>query len=287
MRYFFTLIIVVIAGFAVAQQGMPYFLKGTWKVDGKEHYEHWDSLNAQAMKGFSYQLKGGRMVVSEYLEIAYRNEDVCYTATVINQNAGNNVVFKMSCKDSAIIFENPAHDFPKKIVYRRLSEKELGVAVSDGGPKEFSFRMVRQQSEEGVAQAVVANPEYDAMLAGKLGGDEYGMKRYFLVILKTGPDSTVAKNVVEESFKGHMRHMEKLVKDGKLVVAGPMEKNRQHYRGIFILNNVATVEEARDLLLNDPAIRDGLLDYELFSWYGSAALPEYLPVADKIWKRRP
>ncbi len=30
------------------------------------------------------------------------------------------------------------------------------------------------------------NPKYDKILADKLGGDEYGMKSYFLVILKTG-----------------------------------------------------------------------------------------------------
>jgi len=29
------------------------------------------------------------------------------------------------------------------------------------------------------------------------------------------------------------------------------------------------------------------LDMELFSWYGSAALPEYLPFSDKIWKAKP
>ena len=28
-------------------------------------------------------------------------------------------------------------------------------------------------------------------------------------------------------------------------------------------------------------------DYEIFTWYGSAALPEYLPAADKIWKLKP
>ena len=30
------------------------------------------------------------------------------------------------------------------------------------------------------------NPKYDKILADKLGGDDYGMKSYFLVILKTG-----------------------------------------------------------------------------------------------------
>ncbi|MEO7047924.1 MAG: hypothetical protein ABI091_21680, partial [Ferruginibacter sp.] len=57
-----------------------------------------------------------------------------------------------------------------------------------------------------------------------------------------------------------------------------------NYRGIFILNNIKSIEDAKALMLTDPAIKNGLLDYEIFTWYGSAALPEYLPVSDKIWK---
>lgn len=38
--------------------------------------------------------------------------------------------------------------------------------------------------------SVVQNPNYDAALARKLGADDYGMKRYILVILRTGPSVT-------------------------------------------------------------------------------------------------
>ena len=31
----------------------------------------------------------------------------------------------------------------------------------------------------------------------------------------------------------------------------------------------------------------GLLDYDIYQWYGSAALPEYLPFTAKIWKQKP
>ena len=51
--------------------------------------------------------------------------------------------------------------------------------------------------------------------------------------------------------------------------------------------NIKSIEEAVELLQTDPAIKNGLLDYEIFTWYGSAALPEYLPFSDKIWKSKP
>lgn len=132
-----------------------------------------------------------------------------------------------------------------------------------------------------------SNPDYNKVLAEKLGGDDYGMKSYFFVILKTGTNTTDDKNFISESFSGHMNNIHRLVKEGKLIVAGPFGKNDKNYRGLFILNNIKTAEEAKDLLQTDPAIKSGLLDYELFTWYGSAALPEYLPFSDKIWKSKP
>ncbi len=134
---------------------------------------------------------------------------------------------------------------------------------------------------------LTANPNYDKALADKLGGDNYGMKNYFLVILKTGTNTTANKELISESFRGHLDNINHLVEERKLIVAGPLGKNENNYRGIFIFNNIISIEDAKELLQTDPAIKNGLLDYEIFTWYGSAALPEYLPFSDKIWKSKP
>ncbi|GGH00836.1 hypothetical protein GCM10007422_14360 [Pedobacter zeae] len=124
---------------------------------------------------------------------------------------------------------------------------------------------------------------YDEALAKKLGADNYGMKMYVLVILKTGPNITETKAKTDSLFAGHMANMGKMVEMQKLVVAGPMGKNDKNYRGIFILNT-KSIEEARQLLESDPAIKAKLLEPELYNWYGSAALSAYLPFHDKIQK---
>lgn len=142
------------------------------------------------------------------------------------------------------------------------------------------------QSQSG-KDTLVANPNYDQALAAKLGGDDYGMKNYFLVILKTGTNAPKDKALISESFRGHMDNINRLVDEGILIVAGPLAKNENNYRGIFILDNIQSTEEAREILQTDPAIKNGLLDYEIFTWYGSAALPEYLPFSDKIWRSEP
>ena len=129
------------------------------------------------------------------------------------------------------------------------------------------------------------NPAYDKALADSLGGDDYGMKQYTLVILKTGPAKIESKEIVDSLFKGHMQNIQRMAAAGKLMVAGPIKKNDKAYRGIFILN-VKTPEEANELLAKDPAIKEKLLEAELFQWFGSSAQPMYLPFHNKVEKKK-
>lgn len=129
------------------------------------------------------------------------------------------------------------------------------------------------------------NPDYNKLLADSLGADERGMKMYQFVLLKTGPSTINNKDSVQQAFAGHMQNISKLVKEGLLVVAGPFGKNDKQYRGLFILN-AKNSEEAEKLLAGDPAVKAGLLTYDLLSWYGSAALPLYLPYAEKVSKTK-
>ena len=130
------------------------------------------------------------------------------------------------------------------------------------------------------------NPQLDTALARKLGADEYGMKSYMFVVLKSGENKTANKAFKDSCFAGHMANIGKLAAANQLVVAGPFLKNEADLRGLFILN-AKTIEEAKELLNTDPAIKNNLLKAEIYPWYGSAALSEYLPVHDKIWKSNP
>ena len=130
-----------------------------------------------------------------------------------------------------------------------------------------------------------AETKYDAQLAQKLGADELGMKMYVLVILKTGDTKIEDKALRDSLFRGHFANINKLADEGKLVVAGPLEKNENQYRGIFILD-VKTFAEAGLLLQNDPTVSQGIFKPEMYEWYGSAALPVYMQTHKKIQKSR-
>ncbi len=117
---------------------------------------------------------------------------------------------------------------------------------------------------------------FDAALAAKVGADEYGMKKYVMAFLKSGKTKIEDETKRIELQKAHLKNIQRLAAEGKLVVAGPFF-DKQPIRGIFIFN-VATVEEARQLTETDPAIQAGTLEMELHPWYGSAALMEVVRI---------
>ncbi len=134
-------------------------------------------------------------------------------------------------------------------------------------------------------QSQTVNEQYDPALAQKLGADEYGMKMYVLVMLKTGSATNPAPEVRDSLFAGHMANIHRLVAEDLMVVAGPMGKN-DRYRGLFILN-VTTIEAARKLVDTDPAVHGNLLAADYYLWYGSAALQETLTIHEKIEQKKP
>ncbi|MGN7204414.1 YciI family protein [Pedobacter sp. SAFR-022] len=136
------------------------------------------------------------------------------------------------------------------------------------------------------AQTQGINKNYNAQLAKALNADDYGMKKYVLVILKTGSKSDLPKATRDSIFRGHMANINRLADAGKLIVAGPLDKNALSYRGIFIFD-VEDIEQAKALVETDPVIKSNLMAAEYLSWYGSAALKETLKIHSTIEKVKP
>ena len=128
------------------------------------------------------------------------------------------------------------------------------------------------------------NPNYDAALAKKLGGNDMGMKNYVLALLKTGPnDGNIKGDERKKMFEGHMATIGRLADEGKLAVAGPFGKNDKAFRGLYIFN-VATIEEAQRLSENDPSIKAGVFVVDYTLWIGSASLMATPDIHKKIIK---
>lgn len=127
------------------------------------------------------------------------------------------------------------------------------------------------------------NSQYDEKLAQKLGADEYGMKAYVMVILKTGPKTIEDAKERAEIFKGHFANMNRLATEGKLALAGPFD-GKDGWRGMFIFN-VAKIEEAKKLTETDPVIKSGIMIAEYHEWYGSAGVQQINELHKKLAKK--
>lgn len=115
-----------------------------------------------------------------------------------------------------------------------------------------------------------AAPVYDAALAQRTGADERGMRRYVLVILRTGPTPVKDADARKAMFAGHMANIQRLAKESKLALAGPFGDAGGDWRGLFVFAT-ADIEEAKALVATDPVIQQGEMVADYHSWYGSAA----------------
>ena len=132
----------------VSGQSMPDFLQGTWKVANKANYEEWEMVTISEFVGSSYKIKDGEKAISENLSIKNANNGIIYTATVLNQNQGKGIEFPLKQIDeSTFSFENPNHDFPKKIIYQKINEKQINVQVLGKDDKGFSFDMFKVKTD--------------------------------------------------------------------------------------------------------------------------------------------
>ena len=87
-------------------------------------------------------------------------------------------------------------------------------------------------------------------------------KTYSFVFLhKKSSVEPLPKEQLDKIMEGHMANIERLAKEGKLIVAGPFEGGG----GIFILNTTST-DEAKQWLSTDPGIQANRWDIEILPY---------------------
>jgi Domain of unknown function (DUF6265) len=125
------------------------WLIGTWKNETSRGtlYETWTPINAVELQGKSYMIKDTDTLVFETIKLVAEKENLFYIPTVDNQNGQKPVRFTMtSLTDSMMVFENPKHDFPQVISYKRIAADSLVAeisAVKRGNVRKQTFPMVR------------------------------------------------------------------------------------------------------------------------------------------------
>lgn len=121
------------------------WMAGDWLAKTPESWteERWSSPRGGVMLGTSLSGKGGAANGYEFLRLA-RGADgtLAYHASPGGAPA---VAFRLvrSAANEAV-FENPAHDFPQRIAYRRAGDVMTATISDISGGKAMSWRFERQ-----------------------------------------------------------------------------------------------------------------------------------------------
>lgn len=154
---FFTFILIGINAHAQAQVNdcLKKFswLTGTWKMEenGSVMVEEWTAGGSGSIKCRSYGVKGNDTTLIERATISCIAGKQVFTYYPVINSPGQNmmpVTFALiSEENGTYIFENPEHDFPQRVVYQMVNEKECHawIAGDEKGKKsriDFHYKKV-------------------------------------------------------------------------------------------------------------------------------------------------
>ena len=132
-------LIFLLGGFNTTNNGKVfkklYVLAGSWKMDGKRGpvYEEWKKLNKNHLQSRSYVIKGTDTIVNERVSLTNTKAGIFYTPVVEDQNDKKPIPFKLTGhRNNKFLFENPDHDFPKRIVYHLINTDSIHAFIDDG-----------------------------------------------------------------------------------------------------------------------------------------------------------
>jgi hypothetical protein len=121
------------------------WLTGAWvgkRSTGASNEERWSPPLGGAMLAVSRSVNtSGKMFAFEFLRIVEREGGLVYIAQPGGKTPTEFVLTELG-KDHAI-FENPRHDYPKRIEYRLTAEGGLSATIDQttgGTPRRFDFK---------------------------------------------------------------------------------------------------------------------------------------------------
>ncbi len=133
----------------IADLGQLAWLAGDWQTAAggrRQIEEHWTAVAGGTMMGMSRTVAGEKTVEFEYLRIEQRADGIYYVAHPKARCPATDFKLTKSSATEAV-FENPQHDFPKRIIYRKTGDDSLTASIDGGeGSKAMTFSFTRMKS---------------------------------------------------------------------------------------------------------------------------------------------
>jgi hypothetical protein len=131
------------------------WLAGCWKDDRGQRVrdEYWTRAAGESMFGIGRAVRDGRTTEFEFMRIREEKGDIFYTSKPSGQPEASFKLVKAS--ENEAVFENPQHDFPQRIIYRRQSDGSLRARIEgerNGMQSGVDFPFVRVKCDSVMAQ---------------------------------------------------------------------------------------------------------------------------------------
>ena len=138
-----------IAGFVSPLDRLTW-LAGCWERRGASSIveEQWMAPRGGMMLGMGRVVRNGAVVDYETMRIEQRGDTLVFVANPSGQAEAEFTAAAID--DDGVVFENPDHDFPQRIVYRHAAGDSLHArieGVSDGAVRGVDFHMGRTRCE--------------------------------------------------------------------------------------------------------------------------------------------
>jgi hypothetical protein len=122
------------------------WMAGCWEIrtPSRLTQEQWMSPLGGMMLGMSRTVAGGAVREWEQIRIETRDARLVYVAQPSGQTLTE--FASESVTDTAVVFHNPAHDFPQRVAYRRAGRDSLVARISGergGRTRQVDFRFAR------------------------------------------------------------------------------------------------------------------------------------------------
>lgn len=127
------------------------WLAGCWTQDGRDagSVEQWTSPADGTMLGMNRIVSGGRTVAFEFMRITVSADNfVEFIASPSGQETARFELVSMG--ENEVVFENPEHDFPQRIIYRLTGDSGLLgriEGIDNGKPRTADFPMTRTECD--------------------------------------------------------------------------------------------------------------------------------------------
>lgn len=119
------------------------WMLGKWQSVTEEGtlYEEWKKLNDSTYVGHAFAISAeGDTTFSENAEITEMNGLITYSVTV---NDDESTDFTLVDSEGEAVFENVNHDFPQRIIYKKLSKDSLYARIEGTVDGEEQFEEYR------------------------------------------------------------------------------------------------------------------------------------------------